>query len=174
MQPDGQPRLVGVQRARLLGHELRRLAADRELPVRSQRGRVRHQQPERRRARHRRTAPARAGSHPRSVVRRPAGCSPTTTCTTTTTPTCRRRVRPRPVRSAPGMSVSGARNDTIMNNRFENNGAWGLIVVPYPDSGPPCTGGTQTPGRVHLRRVRDPCPEQLVHEQRLLRQPHQW
>jgi hypothetical protein len=43
-----------------------------------------------------------------------------------------------------GMSVSGARNDTIINNRFENNGAWGLIVVPYPDSGPPCTGGTQT------------------------------
>jgi hypothetical protein len=44
-----------------------------------------------------------------------------------------------------GMSLSGGRNDTIMNNRFENNGAWGLIVVPYPDSGPPCTGGTQTP-----------------------------
>ncbi len=41
-----------------------------------------------------------------------------------------------------GMSVSGARNDTIMNNRFENNGAWGNIVVPFPDSGPPCTGGT--------------------------------
>ncbi len=40
--------------------------------------------------------------------------------------------------------MSGGRNDTIMNNRFENNGAWGLIVVPYPDSGPPCTGGTQT------------------------------
>ena len=44
-----------------------------------------------------------------------------------------------------GMSISGARNDTVMNNRFENNGAWGLIVVPYPDSGPPCDGGTQTP-----------------------------
>ena len=44
-----------------------------------------------------------------------------------------------------GMSISGAHNDTIMNNRFENNGAWGVIVVPYPDSGPPCTGGTLTP-----------------------------
>jgi hypothetical protein len=41
-----------------------------------------------------------------------------------------------------GMSVSGARNDTIMNNRFVNNNAWGVIVVPYSDSGPPCTGGT--------------------------------
>ena len=41
-----------------------------------------------------------------------------------------------------GMSVSGARNDTIMDNTFSNNGAWGTIFVPYPDSGPPCTGGT--------------------------------
>ena len=44
-----------------------------------------------------------------------------------------------------GMSLSGARDDTIMNNVFENNGAWGTILVPYPDSGPPCTGGTLTP-----------------------------
>ncbi len=44
-----------------------------------------------------------------------------------------------------GMSVSGGRNDTIMNNRFVNNNAWGLIFVPYLDSGPPCTGGTQNP-----------------------------
>jgi hypothetical protein len=44
-----------------------------------------------------------------------------------------------------GMSVSGARNDTVMNNRFENNGAWGNILVPFPDSGPPCTGGIGTP-----------------------------
>jgi hypothetical protein len=41
-----------------------------------------------------------------------------------------------------GMSVSGGRNDTIMNNRFANNNAWGLIIVPYLDSGAPCTGGT--------------------------------
>jgi hypothetical protein len=44
-----------------------------------------------------------------------------------------------------GMSVSGGRNDTIMNNRFENNGAWGIILVPYLDSGQPCTGGTLNP-----------------------------
>ncbi len=42
-----------------------------------------------------------------------------------------------------GMSLSGARNDTVMNNTFENNDAWGSILVPYPDSGPPCSGGTQ-------------------------------
>jgi hypothetical protein len=41
-----------------------------------------------------------------------------------------------------GMSDAGGRNDTIMDNRFENNKAWGLIIVPYLDSGAPCTGGT--------------------------------
>jgi hypothetical protein len=41
-----------------------------------------------------------------------------------------------------GMSVSGARNNTIMNNRFVRNGAWGVIFVAFPDQGPPCTGGT--------------------------------
>ena len=43
-----------------------------------------------------------------------------------------------------GVSVSGGRDDTIMNNRFVNNKAWGVIFVPYPDMGDPCTGGTQT------------------------------
>jgi hypothetical protein len=42
-----------------------------------------------------------------------------------------------------GMSLSGARDDTVMDNVFKNNDAWGTILVPYPDSGPPCTGGTQ-------------------------------
>ncbi len=41
-----------------------------------------------------------------------------------------------------GMSVSGGRNDTITGNRFVHNKAWGVILVSYPDSGPPCTGGT--------------------------------
>jgi hypothetical protein len=45
-----------------------------------------------------------------------------------------------------GISLSGARNDTVMNNRFVNNKAWGTIIVPFPDSGPPCTGGTSGPG----------------------------
>jgi hypothetical protein len=41
-----------------------------------------------------------------------------------------------------GMSLSGARNDTVINNRFVNNGAWGVIFVAFPDQGSPCTGGT--------------------------------
>jgi len=40
-----------------------------------------------------------------------------------------------------GMSVSGGRNDTIMDNRFSNNNAWGVILVPFLDSGKPCDGG---------------------------------
>jgi hypothetical protein len=40
-----------------------------------------------------------------------------------------------------GMSIAGGRNDTVMDNTFSNNGAWGTIFVIYPDSGPPCTGG---------------------------------
>jgi hypothetical protein len=36
-----------------------------------------------------------------------------------------------------GMTVSGARNDTVMDNTFANNGAWGVLFVPYPDSGTP-------------------------------------
>jgi hypothetical protein len=44
-----------------------------------------------------------------------------------------------------GMSISGGRNDTVMDNLFERNNAWGIVLVPYPDSGPPCTGGTLTP-----------------------------
>ncbi|MGH2894560.1 MAG: hypothetical protein ACRDPM_15055, partial [Solirubrobacteraceae bacterium] len=41
-----------------------------------------------------------------------------------------------------GMSISGGRNDTVMNNRFSNNNAWGVIFVPFLDSGKPCDGGT--------------------------------
>jgi hypothetical protein len=40
-----------------------------------------------------------------------------------------------------GMSLSGARDDTVMDNTFVNNGAWGVVLVPFPTSGPPCTGG---------------------------------
>jgi hypothetical protein len=52
-----------------------------------------------------------------------------------------------------GMTVSGARNVTVMDNRFVDNGAWGTLFVPYPDSGTPslhqscpATGGVQTSG----------------------------
>jgi hypothetical protein len=40
-----------------------------------------------------------------------------------------------------GMSIAGGRNDTVMDNTFSDNNAWGTIFVIYPDSGPPCTGG---------------------------------
>ncbi len=52
-----------------------------------------------------------------------------------------------------GMTISGGTNDTVMNNTFEDNGAWGLLFVPYPDqdspgSGQTCagTGGHSFPG----------------------------
>ena len=41
-----------------------------------------------------------------------------------------------------GMTVSGGRNDTVMNNTFSNNGAWGILFIPYPDSGTPDLGQT--------------------------------
>jgi hypothetical protein len=41
-----------------------------------------------------------------------------------------------------GMTVSGARNVTIKDNNFSNNGAWGVLFVPYPDSGKPSAGQT--------------------------------
>jgi hypothetical protein len=41
-----------------------------------------------------------------------------------------------------GMSLAGGRNDTVMDNRFVNNAAWGVIFVPQLESGPPCKGGT--------------------------------
>ena len=36
-----------------------------------------------------------------------------------------------------GMTVAGGRNDTVMDNTFSNNGAWGVLFLPYPDSGTP-------------------------------------
>jgi hypothetical protein len=41
-----------------------------------------------------------------------------------------------------GIVVAGGRNDTVMGNRVISNDAWGVIFVPWPDQGPPCTGGT--------------------------------
>ncbi len=41
-----------------------------------------------------------------------------------------------------GMTVSGGTNDTVMDNTFTHNGAWGILFVPYPDSSPPVLGQT--------------------------------
>ncbi len=48
-----------------------------------------------------------------------------------------------------GISISGGRFDTVMGNRIVHNGAWGLLLVPFPDTDTPppiahCEGGTQT------------------------------
>ncbi|MGH8996421.1 MAG: hypothetical protein ACRDYB_10400 [Acidimicrobiales bacterium] len=66
-----------------------------------------------------------------------------------------------------GMTVSGATNDTVMNNRFVHNGAWGILFVPYPDSGTPVigqtctgTGGNEIAG---FGCVYDPAGDALVH-----------
>ena len=52
-----------------------------------------------------------------------------------------------------GMTVAGGRNDTVTDNTFSNNGAWGVLFLPYPDSGTPSLnqkcgdfGGFQTAG----------------------------
>jgi hypothetical protein len=48
-----------------------------------------------------------------------------------------------------GVTITGGRNDTVMNNRFENNGAWGILFLPYPDTETPppgqdCQGGIKS------------------------------
>lgn len=42
-----------------------------------------------------------------------------------------------------GLSLSGARNDTVMQNRFVNNDSWAVLIqVQQGIGGPPCKGGT--------------------------------
>ena len=41
-----------------------------------------------------------------------------------------------------GMTVSGGRNDTVMDNTFYNNGAWGVLFLPFPDTDKPYHGVT--------------------------------
>ncbi len=51
-----------------------------------------------------------------------------------------------------GMVLAGGRHDTLAYNRVVNNGAWGLLLVPFPDTStnpPPvanCAGGVDHPG----------------------------
>jgi hypothetical protein len=66
-----------------------------------------------------------------------------------------------------GMTLSGGRNDTVMDNTFSDNGAWGFLMVPYPDSGTPSlnqscpgTGGVETAG---FGCVYDPMNDALLH-----------
>jgi hypothetical protein len=41
-----------------------------------------------------------------------------------------------------GMTISGGRWNTVMNNTFTHNGAWGVLFLPYADSGTPYGGKT--------------------------------
>jgi len=48
-----------------------------------------------------------------------------------------------------GFSIYGGRYDVVTDNRFVDNGAWGVLLAPYPDTetppddvGPGCVGGT--------------------------------
>src|SRR5262249_29708287 len=34
-----------------------------------------------------------------------------------------------------GIIIAGGRYDTVIDNRVENHGAWGVLVTPFPDSG---------------------------------------
>jgi hypothetical protein len=45
-----------------------------------------------------------------------------------------------------GVSLAGARNDTLINNRIVRNNAWGISITPFPGSGSPCTAGQGGPG----------------------------
>jgi hypothetical protein len=57
-----------------------------------------------------------------------------------------------------GLSLSGGRNDTIVDNFFANNDAYGNILVPYPDSGGPCTGGSElTPDLPGVAALSEEC-----------------
>ncbi|MGZ4676022.1 MAG: hypothetical protein ACXVJ7_01585 [Acidimicrobiia bacterium] len=51
-----------------------------------------------------------------------------------------------------GMVIAGGRHDSVVFNRFEHNGAWAMLAVPFPDTDqhpPPiadCNGGVLDPG----------------------------
>jgi hypothetical protein len=45
-----------------------------------------------------------------------------------------------------GMVIAGGRFDTVVDNRFKNNGSWAMLIVPFPDTDTPppvahCEGG---------------------------------
>jgi len=66
-----------------------------------------------------------------------------------------------------GMTLSGGTNDTVMDNTFADNGAWGFLMIPYPDSSTPeynqsCpgTGGVES---TLFGCVYDPKNDALLH-----------
>ena len=79
------------------------------------------------------------------------------------------------------MTVSGGRNDTVMDNTFTNNGAWGILFVPYPDrhtgSRPDLHGDRRRPRTAGFGCVYDPEGDALLRQhlqpRRVLREPEQ-
>jgi hypothetical protein len=70
-----------------------------------------------------------------------------------------------------GMTISGGRNDAITDNEFLDNGAWGILFVPYPDpstrsDGKTCTGAgglnVSSYGIAGVRCVFDPEGDALL------------
>ncbi len=66
-----------------------------------------------------------------------------------------------------GMTLSGGRFDTVMDNTFTDNGAWGILFVPYAQEGTPSlhqtcagSGGHKFPG---FGCVLDPEGDALLH-----------
>ena len=66
-----------------------------------------------------------------------------------------------------GMTISGGRYDTVMDNTFAHNGAWGILFVPYAQQGKPSlhqtchgSGGHEVPG---FGCVLDPEGDALLH-----------
>jgi hypothetical protein len=149
MQPDDAQDMGTVQRPRLLGNQLRRQADRARIGVRPQPRRLRHQQPEQRRR-----PLAQDGSCPnggRSPVTHSASCwvfmdnyvhdnnNPNVPGAGVAGSS--------PVGT--GVSISGGRFDTLLDNRIVHNGAWGVLLVPFPatETPPPvahCQGGTET------------------------------
>jgi hypothetical protein len=49
-----------------------------------------------------------------------------------------------------GVVIAGGRHDTVIHNRVTGNGAWGILLIPFPDVGNPpavatCAGGVSVP-----------------------------
>lgn len=66
-----------------------------------------------------------------------------------------------------GMTVSGGRNDTVMDNTFQGNDAWGILFVPFPDQDKPFKGVTCAGSGGHeltgFGCIYDPEGDALVH-----------
>ncbi|HTX63139.1 MAG TPA: hypothetical protein VMD28_05845, partial [Acidimicrobiales bacterium] len=67
-----------------------------------------------------------------------------------------------------GMTISGGRNDTVMDDTFTGNAAWGILFVPFPDKDKPYPGVTCSGSGGHevtgFGCVYDPEGDALLHD----------